>query len=456
MNLLLTIFAFLLIISFLVFIHELGHFMAARLVGVGVKEFALGFGPALFKREYKGTVYKLNLIPLGGYVQLEGEHDVNTKNGFRSKSFPAKFLILIGGVFMNSIAAIILLGIYLYSNNNVFVFQNLAQYEFTNTDQQFSFWPVLISDADEKYGWDKFQNEELNILVGINDNFFEDEINFVDDILTPNLGKEVIFNVINIKNMEIKQIEGMFGGIYDNKYLILEVDEVFKDGRAQGYLDNGDLIVGIGGTLFKSPKEFRSLLEKAQETDTTFQLLSTEDNELIDKNISIGKKDEEGLILDISNHFNYGITFEETPQTYFIKYKDNLLSPFSLTYDLSVYQFKILGDLISDAVDTGEFSELSNAVGGPVKVGAEVNNVIKYESFESFIPLTALISLSLAIFNVLPIPALDGGQITLALIEAIRRKPLPDSIVNKINLTGFLILIGLSVVIFIKDIVELV
>ncbi len=92
---------FIISLSFLVLVHEFGHFIVAKKSGVGVEEFGIGFPPALFKFKKNGTIYSFNLLLLGGFVRLAGEDDPNVKNGFLSQPVRKKILITIAGIVMN-------------------------------------------------------------------------------------------------------------------------------------------------------------------------------------------------------------------------------------------------------------------------------------------------------------------------------------------------------------------
>src|SRR5260221_13647235 len=133
MNFFLTVFFLILIVGVLVFVHELGHFLAAKLSGVTVNEFAIGFGPKLFSKTLKGTKYAINLLPLGGYVQLEGENEDIGPNSFKNKRFRVKAFVLLAGVFMNLLLAVILLGFYLNSNGYRFAVPKLVEFTFSGT-----------------------------------------------------------------------------------------------------------------------------------------------------------------------------------------------------------------------------------------------------------------------------------------------------------------------------------
>src|SRR5690606_8466810 len=96
---------------------------------------------------------------------------------------------------------------------------------------------------------------------------------------------------------------------------------------------------------------------------------------------------------------------------YYLKYPQNLSAGVSLTTDLVLYVPKAVFSLIGNAFQTGDFNELGNSLGGPLQIANQSNEIIQLGLIEAFIPLAGLLSISLAVFNILPFPALDGGQI---------------------------------------------
>ena len=113
-NIIITLVAFFVLISLLVFVHELGHFLAAKFFKVYVREFAIGFGKTVWSKQWRGTKYAVRLVPLGGFVELEGEvSTTDNPNAFRNKRAYQKIIILMAGVFMNIAFASILFAIFL-------------------------------------------------------------------------------------------------------------------------------------------------------------------------------------------------------------------------------------------------------------------------------------------------------------------------------------------------------
>ncbi|MBT4290561.1 MAG: RIP metalloprotease RseP, partial [Deltaproteobacteria bacterium] len=118
-----TIIIFILVLGFLVFVHELGHFLAAKHVGVDVKEFSIGFPPKIVSKIYKGTEYIISWIPIGGYVKLKGQNlddeNPDEPDNYAAKSILQRFYILVAGSFMNLITAIILAILVFYIGQQV-------------------------------------------------------------------------------------------------------------------------------------------------------------------------------------------------------------------------------------------------------------------------------------------------------------------------------------------------
>lgn len=375
LQVLFTILSTLLLLTILVFIHELGHFLAAKLFKANVKEFAIGFGKRIVSKKYKGTIYSIRILPLGGFVDLEGEVDSNTTNSFRNKRAYQKIIILAAGVFMNVIFAFFALGLFLSSNSYKFTIPSLTNYSFSNTSNQLELYPLFISSVDE-------------------------------------------------------------------------------DGNSNGQLEVGEVIVSIDGNFFKSYGEFTKLIDERQNMSSKFGFFDLESFEISEKEVLIGEKDEKGAILNVGL-FELNRNGSTSYPAYYLQYNESLFAGVSLTTDLLAYIPLSLGSIISESFQSGNFTELGNSVGSPLQIIDNSNQIIEAGVFEAFIPLSGLLSISLAIFNILPFPALDGGQIVVVLIEKLIRRKIPDHVLEKINLGGFIILISFAVLMIFKDFIQL-
>jgi len=375
MDFILTIVIFILVISSLVLVHEFGHFIAAKIFKIPVQEFAIGFGKSIYSRNYKGTIYKINILPLGGYVNLEGETDSHKFGGFRNKPFLVKFVVLTAGVFMNLLFASLLLNIFLILNNWQFnSIPKLINYNFNNVEKQIEALPLRIIDIQEGSNSDGIL-ESSELIVSLNGYYYSSFSEF-KNLLLQNIGKEISIGLINLDKFDIY-----------TKRILLDKEKIIND--------------GVLGVKFSSS------------------------NTLVDNKIFI------------------------------LKYPANFLSGFNLTVDIFIFQIKALWSIFSNAFQTGEFTEATEAIGGLPAITNQVGQIVTFKVFEVLIPFTAFISISLAFINILPIPALDGGQLLIYSIETLIRKKIPDKVINYVNLAGFAFLLFLGLLVNIKDIIKL-
>ncbi len=325
----------------LIIIHEFGHFIAAKLLGVRVNEFAVGFGPKLFAKQWGETKYAFNLIPLGGYCAMEGEDEDSTDSkAFCNKAPWRRFLIVVMGALFNLLLGVIIVAIIL-----------------APTDR---FATTTIAE---------FQENASSYATGLQEN---DTILKVD-------GRKIFTT-------------------YDLSYAFTNV----KDGKI-------DILVERNG-------------EKKELKDVTF---NTETYEGVDF-----------LTVDFKV---YGE--EKTIGTYI---KNTVKT--SISYCLVIWRSFI--DLLS-----GKYG--LSAVSGPVGVTVVIANAAK-QSLQNLLPLMAFISINLGIFNLLPIPALDGGRLLFILFEMIFRKPVPQKYETIVHTIGFAVLIGFMILIVAKDVLSLI
>ncbi len=325
----------------LIIIHEFGHFIAAKLLGVRVNEFAVGFGPRLFSKQWGETKYAFNLVPLGGYCAMEGEDEDSTDSkAFCNKAPWRRFLIVVMGAVFNLLLGVIIVSIILAPTER-----------FTTT---------TIAE---------FGENAVSVQSGLQVN---DKILKVD-------GRKIFTT-------------------YDLSYAFTNV----KDGKI-------DIQVLRDG-------------EKEELEDVTF---ATETYEGVDF-----------LTVDFKV---YGE--EKTFGTY-IKNTINT----SVSYCVVIWRSFI--DLLS-----GKYG--LSAVSGPVGVTVVIANAAK-QSLQNLLPLMAFISINLGIFNLLPIPALDGGRLVFILFEMIFRKPVPQKYESLVHTIGFVALIGFMILIVAKDVLNLI
>jgi regulator of sigma E protease len=373
MSFLVTILLLILVLGILIFIHELGHFLAAKSIGAAVSEFALGMGPRIFSKEYKGTLYSIRVLPIGGFVKILGESDldeeekkrlgdIGPEDNLKNKSKIAQIFVMLAGIIMNILLAILCYFLVLGFND----WKVALSYDFED------FKPVGAKIVRQKEG-----NVPYKVLEG----------EFADKSDMPDEGY-------------IKEIEGQ------------EVD----------YVDDvSNLIEG-----------------------NTFVNITACDNEDA-CDIYTVQVDENGKI-GISIGINYYV---------YIDYSDSkILAGASHMVNNVRLIGRVFGQLFRQAKETGDYSSLSQSVSGPVGIFFLVD-YFKELGWIPFISLIADLSLSLAIMNILPIPALDGGRVLIVAIEGVLRKDLDPRVETIIINVSFAILMVFVVLVMIKDIVNI-
>ncbi len=348
-----TIVILILMLGLLIFVHEFGHFIAAKKIGVYVNEFALGMGPKIFsfkrKKHNDPTEYSLRLFPIGGYCAMAGEVDEDAK-GIKKNEFMCnrtkweRFLILIAGVTMNTITAFIIL-----------LLQALI---YGSTEQK-----SIVGYAPEGY-----PIAEAGIKVG-------------------------------------------------------------------------DQIVAINGHRVNTWDKMTLVLNLKSNTDTyEFVVKKTDGSKVTYKVTPKVEKQEDGTETKV-----FGVGVGDKVYRGFIP---SVKYAFSKLGSIISTMFLIIGSLI-----TGNLG--INSLSGPVGMYTLVGESAKV-GFQSIMYLTAYLSLNLAVINVLPFSALDGGRILFVVIEAIIGHKVNPKVENYFHTIGFVLLMLLMVYITIQDIIRLV
>lgn len=404
------------LLGFLIGIHETGHFLVAKLCKVKVNEFAIGFGPTIWKKHSKETKYALRLIPLGGFVNMEGEEEYSDAEGsFTKASIPKRIAIVAAGATVNIIFAII-------------VYFILSTTSISNTSN-------IVHSLQEDYAAESAGIQAGDKILKINNKKIVTSVD-INEALAENNGEEVsVIIERNSEELEIKvvptEIKYQSTGIYlhnlDSKSTQIVAVEPSGAAEKQG-LKAGDEIISINDELVQGNPE--RLIEILQ-TKTEYKLIVER----------AGKEIELDLVPEQLSSYYLGVQLEIPEDTF-----ANRL--YYAAYDTNDFVFSII-----DNVKKLFIGEVSTAqLTGPVGISEAV---AKTDGIRDFVYMLALISISLGVTNLIPFPPLDGGKILLLIIEAIRRKPLKQETEIKIQMLGFAILIGLSIFITYNDILRI-
>ena len=407
------------LLGFLVLIHELGHYVAARICKVKVNEFAIGWGPTIWKKTKNDTKYAIRLFPIGGFVNMEGEERRSEEEGSFSKaSVPKRMLIIVAGAVVNILFALIVYFILSATNTN-------------NTSLTISF-PLQGSQAESSGLLPEDTIKEINNKkVYIKSD--------MDRILSKLNGEEIEVKVkrnnelLNFKFMpvveEMKSI-GIHLGT-EGKDLSAEVKAIFPDSSAEkSGIQIGDKILKIDGIDTENdPYKVKNIIEGVTTSKTEIVLDRKGETKTIETEVQTEKL------------YYVGVILKEADKTFL----NNVYYAFWDTRDFSISIVDNLKLLFSGKVKM-------NQLMGPIGISGEV---AKTNGVKEFVYLLALISLSLGVTNLLPFPPLDGGRAVILLMEGIRKKPLKEDIEIKIQLIGFALIIFLAIYISYKDILRI-
>jgi len=421
------ILAFVFVIGILVFVHELGHFMAARRIGIRVLTFSLGFGPKLLKFRRGDTEYCVSAVPLGGYVKMAGENPADERTGshdeFMSRNKWERFQVLIMGPTMNIVLAIVVMTVVLYQGAEIPIYEN----------KQPVIGTVVQGSAADQVG----------IKIG-------DQIVSVAGIVT-DTWKDLFMAVMSRADQEISLVVRDANG---DRTLNVVPD-------AQGDFDIGDLGVGpvmqpqIRSVLPGQPADVAGIqvgdVIEAIEGDAVLS------NELIKR---INSSPEQPLQLtirrsDIRHEFVVtpalqgdvgliGVTI--SPHEVRV-IEPGFLQAFVLSlernYEWSGLIFQTLGGLFTRDTSPRQLV-------GPIGI-AQLSGGAAEIGFISLLSLMAMISLNLGVINLLPIPVLDGGHIMILALEGVSRRDFSIRVKEQMLMVGFVALMLLMVTVIYYD-----
>ena len=402
------------LLGFLIFIHELGHFIVAKLCKVKVNQFAIGFGPQIFSKQGKETKYALRLIPLGGFVSMEGEEQWSEDNrSFSKASIPKRIAIVIAGAAVN-----IVFGISVY-----FILSVTSGTYISNE----------IDSVLEGYAASKIGLQSEDKIVEINGKKINSK-NDLNKVLGKSAGEELNLKIIrNNETLEYKtkptEIKVKSTGMYLNEECKIIAVEKESSSERQGIKANDKLIKVNNQDINGDTNKAIELI--GQEGYNTILITIERD----------GKEINIELTPDYISMYYLGVNLKEAPNTFINRCING-------TMETKEFMLSIIDNL--KQLFTGNVGV--DQMMGPVGISEAV---AKTNGAQEFVTMLALISLSLGITNLLPIPALDGGKILILIIEAIRRKPLKEQTEINIQLLGFSILIALSIYVTYNDVLRI-
>ncbi len=395
---LMTILVFLIILSVLVLIHELGHFFVAKKLGVKVEEFGFGFPPRALSFKKGETIYSINWLPIGGFVKLYGEDEAgggqfkvqsfdkaqdksskfkvdDRQRAFFSRSVWQRAYIVVAGVIMNAILASIIFYIFLFISGFKTELPLISPHNFFGVNQK-NVSDVVISGIAKDSPAEKAGLKAETKIISINRQKISTSNEFIE-IVNKNKGKEIVVEWRDLRTE------------------IIHKTHVIP--RLAPPKDQG----ALGVALFS---------------------------------ISTAVLDYETPIQKIFSGVTHPI---------------NLMS----------YNFDVMGKLIKISFEKKTTEPISQGIAGPIGIASVTGSILEIQNLKekilALLNLTGILSISLAFFNILPIPALDGGRLFFILIEGFTGRKVNQKIESFAHSIGMVLLLGLMALITFKDIQKL-
>ena len=376
----------------MVTIHEFGHYIAGRILGFKINEFAVGFGPAIFKKRSKktGEVFALRVIPLGGYCAFDGEDEEETPTEKEEEPF-----------------------------------EDFVPQEENEGGM------VALNEKEEEYPQPKGAR--------FNDQPPWKRIIVLVAGATMNYLLALVLLLIMVASFGVPKCL-MMPVEYKNDKTMTVPYAAWEDESLSGR----DVLLRMDGEKISMITDIVDVLrdKKAGET-LTAQVLRNKDGEWLKKTVTVYLQ-ADGVFADMSDgdavrsEIESCIGYDVYTTTLKSGFWDTIGGAFAYSWDMATAVLKTLGQLL-----TGQLG--LNAVGGPVTTIGAISNATG--SWFSFLYIASFIGVNLAVFNLLPIPALDGSKVIFCLIEWIRKKPVNRKVEAMIHFIGIIFLFGFAILV---------
>ena len=423
-----SIFAFIFVLGVLIFVHELGHFLMARRIGVRVLTFSLGFGPKLLAFRRGDTEYRVSAIPLGGYVKMAGENPEDARTGasdeFLSKTKWQRFQVLVMGPVMNIALAIVVMAVVLYQGAEVPAYESepvvVGAVTPDSVAKTAGIEPgdrILMVNGDEVPTWERFQmaiitqaNRQVELVVDRGGKVERKQI------VPAGLGKYQMGDIGVLPRIR-PQIVSVTPG----------------DPAAQAGLQAGDVILAAGGEAGASRDRIIELIRASEGRPFPLEIERSGQRQSVTLTPKmIGDAPRIGAIIYPFEQR----TVEPGPV-------EAVKLSFERNWESATMIVRTLGGLFTRDTSVKQLM-------GPVAI-ADLSGTAASQGWLQLFTLMAMISLNLGLLNLMPIPVLDGGHIAILAMEGLSRRDFSMRVKEKMLLAGFVLLVTLMVTVIYND-----
>ena len=426
-----TLLAFLFVLGVLVFVHELGHFVAARRLGVRVLTFSLGFGPKILRMTRGDTEYCISIIPLGGYVKMAGENPDDPRSGrpdeFLSRTKWERFQILIMGPVMNILLAVVVMAVVLAQGAEVPIYQ----------DQP----PVVgaVTPGSPADGAGVQRGDRILTVAGDQVDTWEDLFLAVGTRADRDVPVTLLRNgqtqTVTMRPVPETRFEvGNIGVLPDINPIVASV--IAGEPAERAGLMGGDVVLAVNGERMVTRTQLIDAISRngGREIELTIERKGQQ----LQIRATPDQRGDRGML---------GLYVTEPTRTFQPGPIEAIQLSVERNIEFSALIFRTLGGLL-----VGETSP--RQLMGPVAI-AQLSGESAQAGWIALFTLMASISLNLGLLNLLPIPVLDGGHIVIMALEGIARRDFSMAVKEKMLLAGFVLLMMLMVTVIYNDLTRI-
>lgn len=430
------------ILGILVFVHELGHFIMAKVNKIGVDAFSIGFGKELFGFTIGETRYRIGIFPFGGYCKMRGEE---TKDRPDAAADPramynrpplARLFAIIGGPGFNYLFAILLMSLlFFFGFQDTLISPRVAVVQSTADGKTTPAWDAGLRSGDT-----------LLSINGVKIASFND----IPKLVALDIDKKMQITWLRGRTTNASHITPRYsqqsgmGFIGVNPLYLTKVALAKTNSPAAlAGVQDGDEITSVNGKTVSYFYEITDLVQDKANTRIVLGIKRT--NTALKLDVKLDRFEGKGYL---------GVYPLDMP-TYKVMNKasgplDALAKGFKASNDFIVETINGLVAMFKGKID------VQRNISGPVRIVQFMSEVVMKTDFSTWVRFAALISVALGFFNLLPIPGLDGSHVVINFVEMITRKKFPERARTYIEYIGLVFIIGLSVVVFFNDIVNMI